>query len=372
MPRYAQFLGNILSEKKHNVTYLTARPVFYKLPIPSFLKKWMGYIDQYVVFPISVKKKIKNYPDDTLFVFADHALGPWVPLASHRKHIIHCHDFLAQRSALDEIPENITSWTGKKYQSYIRRGYQKGKNFISISKKTQTDLHRFLLRKPDLSSVVYNCLNRQFTAIDVNEARLFIQSETKVDTSSGYILHVGGNQWYKNRKGVIEIYEAWRDISEISLPLILVGETPDMSLLEKKSQSRYSKDIYVVTDANDYFVDMAYSGASVFLFPSLEEGFGWPIIEAMNFGCPVITTGEPPMSEVGGDAAFYIDKRPQGNNEQINIWARKSAEVLNSVLDTCVEDKSLVMKKGYDNLKRFDAKKIADEIELIYKQVIMA
>ena len=50
-----------------------------------------------------------------------------------------------------------------------------------------------------------------------------------------------------------------------------------------------------------------YSTATMMLFPSLQEGFGWPIVEAQACGCPVATSGRSPMDEVGGDAAIYID-----------------------------------------------------------------
>ena len=50
-----------------------------------------------------------------------------------------------------------------------------------------------------------------------------------------------------------------------------------------------------------------YSKATALLFPSLREGFGWPIIEAQACGCPVFTSDRVPMTEVGGDAAIYLD-----------------------------------------------------------------
>jgi glycosyltransferase involved in cell wall biosynthesis len=50
-----------------------------------------------------------------------------------------------------------------------------------------------------------------------------------------------------------------------------------------------------------------YSTATMMLFPSLQEGFGWPIVEAQACGCPVATSSRSPMDEVGGDAAIYID-----------------------------------------------------------------
>ena len=56
-----------------------------------------------------------------------------------------------------------------------------------------------------------------------------------------YILHVGGNQFYKNRMGVIEIYDQWRKISEKKIPLLLIGEAPELSLKSRYQESPYPK-----------------------------------------------------------------------------------------------------------------------------------
>ena len=185
-------------------------PKFYNLPAPEIIKKWLGYIDQFIVFPRDVKKRLKNVSRNTLFVFTDHALGPWVPLVANRPHVIHCHDFLAQQSALGEIPENPTRKTGRNYQKMIHKGYSEGRNFISVSFNTKKMLHRFLTASPERSEVVYNGLNQSFTTLDPCKARDSVSRETGIELKNGYLLHVGGNQWYKNRIGVVEIYNAWR------------------------------------------------------------------------------------------------------------------------------------------------------------------
>jgi hypothetical protein len=127
MPRYATLLAEGMKRRGHQVELWYPQAGFFRLPSPSLLKKWLGYIDQYIVFPKQVRRRIKKCSPDTLFVFTDHALGPWVPLVSDRPHIIHCHDFLAQRSALGKFIANPVSWTGRQYQAFIRKGYKKGK-----------------------------------------------------------------------------------------------------------------------------------------------------------------------------------------------------------------------------------------------------
>jgi hypothetical protein len=126
------------------------------------LAKWAGYVDQYLLFPLRMRAEMAGDPAETLYVFCDQALGPWVPVAAHRAHVIHCHDLLALRSALGDVPENPTSWSGRAYQRYIRRGFSRGRHFISISQKTRADLHRFGGVTPLTSEVVYNGMNHPY------------------------------------------------------------------------------------------------------------------------------------------------------------------------------------------------------------------
>jgi len=365
MPRFAKMLADGMRERGHQVEVWSPEAKIYNLPIAKSLKKWAGYIDQFVLFPTLVKKKLKVEDKSTLFVFTDHALGPWVPLVSNRDHVIHCHDFLAQRSANNEITENRTSNSGEKYQAYIRQGYQKGKNFISVSKKTKEDLQRFMKTTPLISEVVYNGLNPAFKQLEVDECRSAIGKAIGVDLSKGYILHVGGNQWYKNRVGVIEVYEAWRKANSGNIPLIMLGAVPNARLNEKYCSSPYKGDIYMLSGKDDLFVHQAYSGAQVFLFPSLAEGFGWPIAEAMACGVPVITTGEAPMTEVGGDAAYYI-ARKQDDDEK---WAENAAQMLQTVLSLSTVEREQRIVVGIENCKRFNLTNALNQIENIYKQV---
>ncbi|WCT13837.1 glycosyltransferase [Mucilaginibacter jinjuensis] len=367
MPRFAKMLVDGMTQAGHKVEVWAPQPKVYDLPLPSSLKKWAGYIDQYIIFPAWMKKTIKNYDADTLFVFTDHALGPWVPLAANRPHVIHCHDFLAQRSAQGEIAENPTSYTGKKYQSYIKQGYKAGKNFISVSRKTQEDLHRFLGFVPAVSEVVYNGLNTFFKPANISEARAVIGNEIGVTLTNGYLLHVGGNQWYKNRIGVIEIYDAWRKNSNNNLPLVMIGAPANGKLKECYNASPYSEDIYLLTGKDDSFVKQAYIGASVFLFPSLAEGFGWPIAEAMASGIPTITTSEGPMNEVGGDAAFYISRRPLTNS---GAWAEDASSILSDVISLNEAGRENAIDAGLEHVKQFDMKIAIRQIEGIYQDVL--
>ena len=108
MPRFTKMLADGMQARGHSVKIWTPAPYFFKLPVKASLKKWMGYIDQFIIFPLLVRRRIKRNPAGTLYVFTDHALGMWVPGVKHLPHVIICHDFLAQHSAKGHIPQNIT------------------------------------------------------------------------------------------------------------------------------------------------------------------------------------------------------------------------------------------------------------------------
>lgn len=367
MPRYTNMLAQGLRKRGHTVDVYTPEAYFSRLRAPSLLKKWFGYIDQFLIFPAVVKRRIKKR-ERTLYVYSDQALGMWVPLTKHLPQVIICHDFLAQRSAIGEIVENPTGWTGKIYQQLIRKGYSQGKNFISVSQNTKRDLHQFLGFVPPISEVVYNGLNNEFVRLNETHAREIIAKKTGIGTSAGYILHVGGNQWYKNRVGVVKIYSAWRAISRNKLPLILIGLVPAPNLQQEIEASPYRDDIFSLTNIGDDCINAAYSGASLLLFPSLAEGFGWPIAEAMASGCPVITTNAPPMTEVGDKAVVYIPARPSNPAEK-SAWAQECANTLNKVIDLEILDRAAMVNKGLDSAKRFNREEAINKMEQIFLDI---
>src|SRR5690606_37181181 len=110
-------------------------------------------------------------------------------------------------------------------------------------------------------------------------------------------------------------------------------------------------------------VNLAYSGALVLIFPSLAEGFGWPIAEAMASGCPVITTNEAPMTEVGSNSAFYIPKKP-AQSSSVSTWAAEGAKVLNKVYNLPENEKMKLVEAGLLNSLRFDPSSALNKIEL--------
>jgi glycosyltransferase involved in cell wall biosynthesis len=368
MPLFAGLLEQGFRGRGWEVEVWECPVVFGRIPAPCALAKWLGYLDQFVVFPVIVWRRLQRESHGTLFVFADQALGPWVPLVANRPHVVHCHDFLAQRSALGEVPWNRTSASGKIYQRLIRRGFRRGQNFISVSEATRRDLHRFYGGEPAVSEVVSNALNGDFSPGDREAARQKLGEACGADLRAGWILHVGGNQWYKNRTGVVEIYEAWRAMSGKSLPLLMFGPRPDANLMAQISRCPVREFIHRIGPVDFSILREAYRGAEALVFPSLAEGFGWPVAEAMACGCPVICPRAEPMSEVGRNAAAYFEPLVPGADRA--RWARDAAEVLSCVLQEDDEARGRRLERGLENVRRFEPGKILGEYERVYRSVL--
>ena len=184
----------------------------------------------------------------------------------------------------------------------------------------------------------------------------------------GYLMHIGGNQWYKNREGVLKIYMAYVKLSQNPLPLLMLGQAPTLKMEVISDEIKQAGgSVQYVLSPTDREVCAIYSMASILIFPSIAEGFGWPIIEAMSCGCSVITTNDAPMTEVGGDAAYYIDRMPLGNTDE---WAINAAEYIIEILNKSESDIFISKKRNLNRASFFKSSIAIDQYEKIYQRVI--
>jgi glycosyltransferase involved in cell wall biosynthesis len=375
MPRFAQMLKTAYEARGHSVTVWSPRAHVFKWIPRGRLSKWGGYIDQYVLFPLWVRRMLYRVPPDALFVFCDQALGPWVPLVSGRPHVVHVHDLLALRSALGDVAENRTSITGRVYQRYIRRGFRRARHFICISRKTSEDLRRFGGISGSTVDVVYNGLNHPYAPMTPEESHRVLRAAGLPVPDGGMVLHVGGGQWYKNLPGVVRLYADYaaryspRDDADDGRPLPLWCISPEPNDAVKRALSRVPPqgEVRFFHQLDTRTMQAVYSIARALLFPSLAEGFGWPLVEAQACGCPVITTDEPPMNEVAGDAAQYLPRLR--SDTEIDAWASHGAGVLRTLLDQDPVRRAERAERGRAWVKRFDSDKAIDGYLRVYDKV---
>jgi glycosyltransferase involved in cell wall biosynthesis len=248
--------------------------------------------------------------------------------------------------------------SGRILQRWIARGLDRARYVVCDSQKTMDDFHECFPNNAARILVIYLGLNRAFHPPSADEIRgargvLSLSPRTK------YLLHVGGNSWYKNRLGAMQIFAALRQQSEFREFVLVMAGAPWNGQLREFARTRQIENAVIeAANASDTTLTSLYGGAEALIFPSLEEGFGWPVLEAQACGCPVITTNRPPMTEVAGEAAIFIDpSHPQSAANTIQEqWNRRS----------------ILRESGFRNLQRFSPEKMFDAYSNAYNEAVSA
>lgn len=373
MDRFAAMIREGMRERGHEVQLWTPPAVLVRLSTRPGLRKWLGYVDQYLLFPAWAWWRLRREGAGALAVLTDHSLGMWMWLLHRRPHVIHCHDFIAQRTAAGEFPGRQLSASGRLYQALILRGIGLGRDFVAVSEKTAHDLLRLHPGQRPRVRVVHNGLNYPFRPLAPDVAMRMLRVAGIDGIEPGMLVHIGGNQWYKNREGVLALYHAYCEASRAGggtgaaaapRPLWMIGPEPTPAMRElADAAERLGGKVRFLEGMSTAAVHAAYALAGGLLFPSLEEGFGWPVIEAMACGIPVLTTARAPMQEIGGGLALLVEPMEPGEAQD---WARRNVGVL---LDLLSWPQARLDQLCADSLawaRHFSADRALDQYEAIY------
>ena len=234
---------------------------------------------------------------------------------------------------------------------------------ITDSFSSQKDITKFTGIKKEKIYVGYLAADEEFRQLSDRENKINTLKK-KYHLPEKFVLSVGDVTWNKNLPRLLKAIE------QSAIPLVMVGKT----LVEKNydKTNPWNKDLVEVQkliQTNKKIITLGfiptedlitlYNAATVFIMPSLYEGFGLPVLEAMQSGCPVITTKEGSLPEIAGDAAVYVDAYDSEN----------IAKGIHEVFENKKLQETLI-KKGFDQAKKFTWKKTAEQTIAAYKGVL--
>lgn len=286
-------------------------------------------------------------PPDILFVPA-HTL-PIIRLPKVRT-VVTIHDLGAEFLAeYHQFPQKLyLNWSTK----YAARNADQ---LIAVSKSTQRDLIARLGAKKEKISVIYEGVDQDFFQKNSHEETSAIKA--KYGLNKPYLLFVGTIQPRKNLELLIE---AFARVKNTDLELVIAGkpgwlyETIYLSPEKNKVKDKVKFLGFIPTDD----LPPVYSGALAFVYPSLYEGFGLPLLEAMACSCPIIASNSSSIPEVVGDAALLFDPN---NKDQIVKSIR-----------TIIKDSDLradLAQKANRQVKKFTWEKAAEETLKVFEKV---
>lgn len=256
-------------------------------------------------------------------------------------YVITVHDMIHEKYS-DMFP--ITDRTSEQKELTIKNAHK----IIAVSENTKKDIIDIYGISEEKISIVYHG-NSMVMPRDITLPKMF---------PSQYILFVGDRERYKNFKLFFEaITPILQNDNELNLICIGGGQFNNIEIeIFNKYELRSQVNQYNVNDSE---LSIIYANAKIFVFPSLYEGFGIPILEAFSCKCPVVCSNTSAFPEVAKDAAMYFDPKD-----------KKS--IYNAVVRT-LENENLredLVKKGSHRVQAFSWEKAAKQTMHIYKEVL--
>jgi glycosyltransferase involved in cell wall biosynthesis len=293
---WANALLRELLQRGIDVELISPEPVMGRMkPSADGLGKWLGYIDRFVIFPRELRARAA---EADVVHLCDHGSAVYTFAVKDKPTIVTCHDLLAVRGAMGEVPDCPASFFGKLLQLWIRRGLRQATRVACVSQFTLNDAQQILNGAGNLC-VVLNGLNYPFRLLDSAEVDRRLAGSPAI--KGPFVLHVGSNLARKNREGVLRIFAKAAEGTD--LQLVFAGSALSQELSGLAGELHVHDRIVQVVKPEAQVLEALYNRALALLFPSRYEGFGWPPIEAQACGCPVVGSNIPPLVEVLGQTA---------------------------------------------------------------------
>ena len=229
---------------------------------------------------------------------------------------------------------------------------------ITISETSKKDICRIININPDKVFVTYLAPRKIFKHMDVSKST---KSEIlkKYKIPEKFALYVGDINYNKNINILVSACQ------EVGIPLVISGKQAanvEKINLDHAELVHIKKidwtDCYRVGYVEDSELNVLYNMASVYIQPSLYEGFGLPVLEAMATGCPVVCSKTQTLIEIAGDAALYAKAN------EINEFASKIETILNNK-----NTRNLLIKNGYKVCSSYSWLKTAKDTLNVYEKI---
>ncbi|MCM8809184.1 MAG: glycosyltransferase family 4 protein [Candidatus Omnitrophica bacterium] len=283
-----------------------------------------------------------------------HVLTP-IPLSFHVKQVITIHDLIPL------INLNLCPTESLILKIIIPKAVKKADMIITVSYNTKKDLLNHFKIDSEKITVIYPGLHHE-NIRPIEDYEKIEDLKKKYGIYGKYLLFVGAIEPKKNIPKLIDAFIIVKEKFP-ELKLVLCGKIGwKAEIFYKKMKDlpeKIKKDIILTGYVPVSDLPYLYNGCEVFVFPSLYEGFGSPVVEAMGCGVPVVTSNISSLPEVVGDAGILVNPE---NKEEI-------AEAILSIL-TDQNLKKTLSKKGIERAKLFSWENTAKKTLELYKKVV--
>ena len=344
---YFFHLINGLIDKK--ISLKICSPIYKNYYLNNLPKKFVYgfYLEKYPYFANSFIKNINNFFSQR---FVRHFKPQIVHQTYYSNDVYSNYNVKKICTVYDMINEKFPSYfNNSNLISQIKRTtILNADHLICISQKTKEDLINFYKIKEDKISVILLASSYKIKR-NILKKKLF----------KNCLLFVGSRHGYKNFKNFIKAYSHSSFLKNNFKIIIYGGEK--IGEQDFKIFKKYNIDLAKLIFLNDksYDLKFVYQNVSALIYPSLYEGFGLPLLEAMSLGCPVISSNAGSLMEVGGEGLKYFNP----------FEFESIIETIESVLNSEKNTNNLI-EYGYQRAKSFSWSKCATETARVYKNIL--
>lgn len=226
-----------------------------------------------------------------------------LPIATPARVVVTIHDIIHLLYP-HFLPNRIAFYYA---QRMMRRSLARSDRVIAVSENTRSDLMEYFGVDGRSIDVIYNGVDETFRRrLAGDDLDRWLR---QLDIRRPYLLFVGNPKPHKNLDRVIQAYARALEIEDFDAPLVCVGDrtAAQFKLRQRAEQLGIGDKVRLLGHVAQEALPALYQGAKLFLYPTLYEGFGLPVVEAMASGTPVLTSNTSALKEVAGGHAHLVD-----------------------------------------------------------------
>lgn len=280
-----------------------------------------------------------------------------LPLKHKKKLVVTVHDVTPLI-----FPKNFPAGIRGKYAWQMQKlALKRADGVITDSYCSKSDIERVAGINPEKIYVIYLAASKEFKKI--SDKKELEKVRKKYTLPKEFALYVGDATWNKNLPNLIKA------IKKLNINLVMVGKALSEKDYDRSNPWNSDRvEIEKLVEGDDRIrrlgflpqedLAVVYNLAKVFVMPSYYEGFGLPILEAMQSGCPVVCTNNGSLKEVAGNSSLFVEQDEEGITKGVKkVWDDKGLQ-------------AELSKRGLENAKKFSWEKTAKDTINIYKKVV--
>ena len=274
-----------------------------------------------------------------------HLLEHKIPILYKHKTVVTIHDL-----GIYKFPDTIPKLERERFYLFTREAILNATHIITISQSSKRDICNIFGISPERIDVVYHGVDHSFYKLNV----------TPTKRKHPYILSVGTLQPRKNYVLLIRAFKRLCATLSVPIELLIVGKgwISDEIVKEAKEQP-FTDRIHLLGYISQDQMPALYAGATMVATPSLYEGFGISVIEAMASGTPVVAANTSSLPEVVGSAGLLIDPRDE------LLWVETMRDLI-----TDPAQLQVLRERGILQARKFTWKRTAEETLTVYRKIL--